>query len=169
MTSPFDVTCPQIGMEEEYLVVDPDSREVVPRATEVVERAAAALGAEHVGTEITKFQVEMTGAAEVPGPGADKGMGEASLSFDTDKNQVCYMLHAMGTDTPTMAHIHKGAAGAAGGPVAELTAPANGTSQGCAPVAADALADILAHPANYYVNVPSAAFPRGAMRGQLSK
>ncbi|MBO3751878.1 glutamate--cysteine ligase [Streptosporangiaceae bacterium NEAU-GS5] len=58
MTSPFDVTCPQIGMEEEYLVVDPDSREVVPRATDVVERAAAALGAEHVGTEITKFQVE---------------------------------------------------------------------------------------------------------------
>jgi len=139
------------------------------RAVPILLAAATAIACQPASAAITKFQVEMTGAAEVPGPGADKGMGEASLSFDTDKNQVCYMLHAMGTDTPTMAHIHKGAAGAAGGPVAELTAPANGTSQGCAPVAADALADILAHPANYYVNVHSAAFPRGAMRGQLSK
>lgn len=131
--------------------------------------AATAVALAPAGAAITKFQTEMTGAAEVPGPGADKGMGEATLSFDSDKGQVCYMLHAMGTDTPTMAHIHKGAAGIAGGVVVALTAPADGTSQGCAPVAADAMADILAHPADYYVNVHSAAFPKGAMRGQLGK
>lgn len=131
--------------------------------------AAAAIACAPADAAITKFQTEMTGAAEVPGPGADKGMGEATLSFDSDKNQVCYMLHAMGTDTPTMAHIHKGAAGVAGGVVVPLTAPADGMSQGCAPVAADALADILAHPSDFYVNVHSAAFPKGAMRGQLSK
>ena len=118
---------------------------------------------------ITKFQTEMTDTAEVPGPGADKGMGEATLSFDSDKNQVCYTLHAMGTDTPTMAHIHKGAAGIAGGVVVALTAPATGVSQGCAPVAADALADMVAHPADYYVNVHTAQFPKGAIRGQLKK
>jgi hypothetical protein len=130
---------------------------------------AAALAAQPAFAAITKFQTEMTGAAEVPGPGADKGMGEATLSFDSDKNQVCYMLHAMGTDTPTMAHIHKGAAGVAGGVVVALTAPADGMSQGCASLAADALADILAHPADYYVNVHTAQFPKGAMRGQLAK
>jgi hypothetical protein len=117
----------------------------------------------------TKFQTALTGAAEVPGPGAEKGMGEATLTFDSDKGQVCYMLHAMGSDTPTMAHIHKGAAGSAGGVVVPLAPPANGMSEGCAPLAADVLADIVAHPADYYVNVHSAQFPRGAMRGQLAK
>ena len=131
--------------------------------------AVAAIACQPASAAITKFQTQMTGAAEVPGPGADKGMGEATLSFDSDKNQVCYMLHAMGTDTPTMAHIHKGAAGVAGGVVVALTAPANGMSEGCAPIAADAMGDILAHPADYYVNVHTAQFPKGAMRGQLGK
>jgi len=130
---------------------------------------AAAVAFQPAGAAITKFQTAMTGAAEVPGPGAEKAMGEATLSFDSEKNQVCYMLHAMGSDAPTMAHIHKGAAGAAGGVVVALTAPADGISQGCAAVAPDVLADIVAHPADYYVNVHSAAFPKGAMRGQIGK
>jgi len=113
----------------------------------------------------TKFQIAMTGAAEVPGPGA--GSGKATLTFDTDKGQVCYMLMASGTDAPTMAHIHKGAVGVAGGVVVPLAPPTNGMSEGCVPVAADALAAILAAPSDYYVNVHSAAYPKGAMRGQL--
>ncbi len=113
----------------------------------------------------TKIQTPLTAAAEVPGPG--KGSGSATLTFDSDKGQVCYMLMSSGTDTPTMAHIHKGAAGVAGGVVVALAPPATGMSEGCAPLAADVLADIVAHPANYYVNVHTAAFPAGAMRGQL--
>ena len=131
--------------------------------------AAAAIACHPATAAITKLQTELTGAAEVPGPGADKGMGEATLSFDSDKNQVCYTLHAMGADAPTMAHIHKGAASVAGGVVVGLTAPADGKSQGCAPLAADVLADIIAHPADYYVNVHTAQFPKGAIRGQLKK
>ena len=117
----------------------------------------------------TKMQTQLTGAAEVPGPGAEKGVGEATLTFDSEKGQVCYMLHATGSDAPTMAHIHKGAAGAAGGVVVALAPPTSGMSEGCAPLAADALADMVAHPADYYVNVHTAAFPKGAMRGQLGK
>jgi hypothetical protein len=113
----------------------------------------------------TKIQTPLTAAAEVPGPG--KGSGTATLTFDSDKGQVCYMLMSSGTDTPTMAHIHKGAAGVAGGVVVALAPPATGMSEGCAPLAADVLADIVAHPADYYVNVHTAAFPKGAMRGQL--
>ncbi|MFC5827009.1 carboxylate-amine ligase [Nonomuraea insulae] len=55
--TPFDPLCPLMGVEEEYLVVDPRTREVTPRAGLVVERAAEELG-ERVCTEITQFQVE---------------------------------------------------------------------------------------------------------------
>ncbi|MBU3077906.1 CHRD domain-containing protein [Sphingomonas quercus] len=116
-----------------------------------------------------KMDTTLSGAAEAPNPGDAKGSGTASLTFDSDKNQVCYMLHASGTDTPTMAHIHKAAAGKAGPVVVPLDAPANGMSQGCKPVAADLLGAILASPADYYVNVHTAAFPAGAIRGQLAK
>ncbi|MFC4062553.1 glutamate--cysteine ligase [Planomonospora corallina] len=53
----FDALCPLVGVEEEYLVVDPVTRAVAPRAAGVVERAAAELGGQ-VSTEITRFQVE---------------------------------------------------------------------------------------------------------------
>ncbi|NUP80955.1 MAG: glutamate--cysteine ligase, partial [Nonomuraea sp.] len=49
---------PLMGVEEEYLVVDPVTRAVAPRAAAVVERAAAAGLGERVCTEITQFQVE---------------------------------------------------------------------------------------------------------------
>ncbi|MDH2429393.1 glutamate--cysteine ligase [Sphaerisporangium sp. TRM90804] len=55
--APYDALCPLVGVEEEYLVVDPLTREVTPRGTQVVERAAAELG-DLVSTEITQFQVE---------------------------------------------------------------------------------------------------------------
>jgi hypothetical protein len=116
----------------------------------------------------TKLSTRLAGAAEVPGPGAPGGKGSADLTFDTDKGQVCYMLMSSGTDAPTMAHIHKGAVGVAGGVVVALTPPdASGMSQGCVPIAPDALAAILAKPSDYYVNIHTAAFPKGAMRGQL--
>ena len=68
-----------------------------------------------------------------------------------------------------MAHIHKGAVGMAGPVVIALTAPANGWAKDCAPVTADVMAAILAAPSDYYVNVHTATFPKGAIRGQLSR
>lgn len=48
---------PRFGIEEEYFVVDPVSREVVPRAPAVVRRASAALG-ERASTELVAFLAE---------------------------------------------------------------------------------------------------------------
>jgi hypothetical protein len=117
----------------------------------------------------TTLSAKMTGAAEVPGPGAEKGTGTAELTFDSDKGQLCYTLTASGTDKPTMAHIHKAAAGAAGPVVVPLNAPESGSAKACTPVAADVLSAIIAAPADYYVNVHTAAFPKGAIRGQLGR
>ncbi|WP_336317693.1 glutamate--cysteine ligase [Streptomyces lavendofoliae] len=47
-----------VGVEEEYLLVDPVSREVSPEAEKVVAHAAVRLG-DHVTTELTRYQVEI--------------------------------------------------------------------------------------------------------------
>ena len=101
--------------------------------------------------------------------GDPKGGGSATVKVDTAKNEVCYKLTVTGVASPTMAHIHKAPAGANGPVAVPFSSPASGSSEGCATVAADVAAAIVADPAGYYVNVHSAAFPAGAVRGQLSK
>lgn len=120
-----------------------------------------------LAAEPIKMSTSLNAGQEVPGPG--KGSGSADLSFDTDKGKICYMIMAQGTDTPTMAHIHKGIIGVAGPVVVPLKAPETGTVQACATVAPDLMAAILATPSDYYVNVHTEAYPKGAIRGQLSK
>lgn len=48
---------PRFGVEEEFLVIDPDTRHAVPRAAAVLHRAGERLGTRVAG-EITKLQVE---------------------------------------------------------------------------------------------------------------
>ena len=129
--------------------------------------AAVAAPAAAIAAGPTTFTVVMTPAVEVPGPGDAKASGTATLAFDSTKNQLCYTLTAAGGDTPNAAHVHKGATGVAGPPVVMLKAPATGSITECTAVAPDVITAILANPAGYYVNVHSAAFPKGAIRGQL--
>jgi hypothetical protein len=50
-----------------------------------------------------------------------------------------------------------------------LTTPgADGKSSGCAPAARTLVSAMLAQPASYYVNVHTAEFEAGAVRGQLT-
>jgi hypothetical protein len=122
--------------------------------------AAPALAAE------TKLSAHLMGSATSD---AD-GMGHASFKLDEAKGEVCYDLMVEKIAPATMAHIHKGAAGASGPPVVTLDKPgADGKSKGCAKASADVIKDIEANPANYYVNVHNAEFGGGAVRGQLSK
>ena len=116
-----------------------------------------------------KLQTSLTGAAEAPGPGDTDGRGTATVTVNSGKAKICYTLSARNIDSATMAHIHAGAKGVAGPVVVTLKAPATGSSSGCATVARALALKILKAPANYYVNVHNAAFPGGAIRGQLAK
>lgn len=117
------------------------------------------------GTVIT---TKMSGAVEVP-PGDPKGSGTATFVFIPSQGMVCFTLSVAGIKLPaTAAHIHKAPAGKAGDIVIPLTAPdASGMSSGCVKADSALIGDIVANPANYYVNVHTTDFPAGALRGQL--
>ncbi|HKX83673.1 MAG TPA: CHRD domain-containing protein [Pyrinomonadaceae bacterium] len=117
-----------------------------------------------------KLSAALTGAAEVPGPGDTDGSGTALIQINQGQTQVCFELSVLKIDTPNAAHIHEGAVGTAGPVVVTLTAPgANGTSKGCVDASKELIMRLRQTPENFYVNVHNAAFPNGAVRGQLAK
>ena len=113
--------------------------------------------------------INLSGGAEVPGPGDKDGSGQAKLTINHDKSEVCYTITVKNIDKPTMAHIHAGAAGAAGDVKVKLEPDAKGAWKGCAKADHAILQEITTTPANFYVNVHNAEFPNGAVRGQLGK
>lgn len=112
---------------------------------------------------------QLTGEAEVPGPGDLDGGGIARVKIDLESNQLCYDIRVRKIEPATMAHIHEGEEGEAGPVVQGLTPPTNGTSSACITISRALALEILADPAEYYVNVHNAEFPGGAVRGQLGK
>ena len=116
-----------------------------------------------------KLQTNLTGAAEVPGPGDSDGAGTAQITVNPGQKQVCYELRVSNIASASAAHIHEAAPTAAGPVVVTLGAPTTGTSSGCVTVTRELALEILKRPADYYVNVHNAAFPAGAVRGQLAK
>jgi hypothetical protein len=117
------------------------------------------------------FSTELTGAAEVPDPGAPPpASGTATITVNPGQEEVCWTIEADGIELPyTGAHIHEGAVGEFGDVVVPLTSPdESGFSSGCAEVPREVTLDILKNPEDYYVNVHTEQFPNGAIRGQLS-
>jgi hypothetical protein len=62
----------------------------------------------------------LSGAAEFPGPGDPERTGVSTLTIDVPSQRICIATRVQDISTPTMAHIHSGAAGAAGGIVVDL-------------------------------------------------
>ena len=127
--------------------------------------AAPASSANHTGTALV---ASLDGKAEVPGPGDPAGNGEFSGWFDAAKGRVCYTLGVGSLASPTMAHIHRGAAQVAGPVVVPLANPAQNLSETCQAVDPALVREIVANPAGFYVNVHTTAHPSGAIRAQLA-
>ena len=117
------------------------------------------------------FLARLHGESEVPGPGDSDGSGKAYLTLVN--NRMCWVLNWFHIGAPTAAHIHAGRATVAGPIVQPLFTSPQGVpapierAAGCVdldPALADAIA---ARPRNFYVNIHTARFPAGALRGQL--
>lgn len=118
------------------------------------------------------FDLALSGAAEVPGPGDPDASGAAHVELNQGQGTVCFELSWAGIDgTVTAAHIHVGSAGVAGPVVVGLFAGAfSGTdalSACVGGVSEELIKAIRQNPSAYYVNVHSDVFPAGAVRGQL--
>ena len=119
---------------------------------------ALALGSASVTTKLT---ATLTGAAEKPkGPASGKGTAAITISG----TKVCWKFAFSGIGKPTAAHIHQL-------PKGNVVVPFGGAfkASGCTTASAALSKAITANPGGYYVNIHTAQYPGGAIRGQLSK
>ena len=147
---------------------------------------AAAASAGHTNTVLTTSlngrNEVAAGAKDSRNVGDPNARGEAYVfGIDNDPTTLCYVLTVDKLSTASAAHIHEAASGANGPVVLNLAAPGDGTAADCLTqgepgkftkdangVPLTTVAEILANPENYYVNVHNADYPGGAIRGQLS-
>jgi hypothetical protein len=112
----------------------------------------------------------LVGAAEIPGPGDPGGVGVAGITLDPILRTLCYALHVVNVAPASAAHIHEGAVRVAGPVVVPLDAPTGGDASGCVQnLDPELVLRLQQNPAGFYVNVHNAAFPDGALRGQLGR
>jgi hypothetical protein len=152
--------------------------------------------AAHAGAAVPhNHRTHLTGAEEVPAR-QTRAQGQAVFQISPDESEVSYRLIASNIQNVTQAHIHCGPAGANGpvvvwlypNPSATAPLPGNGgrhdgvlaentfdsshvrptTNPNC-PGGVATLADVLdrIRTGHAYVNVHTAQFPPGEVRGQL--
>ena len=159
-------------------------------ATTALAAAGVAItsGVATAGHENTVLETSLDGRSEVANGATNKrlvgdpnGRGEAYVfGIDGDSKTLCYVLTVDKIEPAAAAHIHEGRPGTNGPVVVNLARPSDGNAADCLtegeilPTGSRAfptdekVADILARPGDYYVNVHNAQFPGGAIRGQLS-
>jgi hypothetical protein len=112
---------------------------------------------------------DMSGLKEVTAKGkkaaGDKD-GRGAGVFDFSGSKMCFGLTVHGIAKPTAAHIHKAGAGKSGPVVVPFGAAYK--AKGCAKAASKLIGAIGEHPSAYYVNVHTAKYPNGAIRGNLA-
>lgn len=120
------------------------------------------------------LQGKADGAQEIPGPGDDDASAMATITLDQEKQEICWKLEQVsGLENVTAGHIHRAPKGEEGDVVVKLF-EGDLVEEGCVDKAAGEFSDdriqaLWNNPANYYVNVHTEEFPKGAIRGQLAK
>jgi hypothetical protein len=128
-----------------------------------------------LGEEAQSFNVTLSGANEVPGPGDPDGSGTATVTLNPGEGTICVETTFADIALPvTGAHIHEAPAGSSGGIVVPFVGgggaagPADSNMiSACASASAEQIAAIGANPGNFYLNLHNGEFGPGAIRGQL--
>ena len=131
---------------------------------------AGTAAADHPGGGGTPFFATLTPQAECNalgtcGLGQPGAAGTTALRLNSGQEEICFKTETTGLTAPVVgAHIHRAPAGRSGPIVVPLT-PSVG--EGCVFAPRELIKEIRQNPENFYVNVHTATFPAGAVRGQL--
>ena len=111
----------------------------------------------------------LRGSEVVPPPGDPDGQGAAEVRAGDGDGEACFGIEVSGVALPAVAaHVHEAPPGENGPAVLTLAAPDDdGVVSGCTTADPGVLAAIGAEPENFYVDVHTADFPDGAVRGRL--
>jgi hypothetical protein len=124
------------------------------------------------GKNTVEVTAKLRGNQEVPGPGDPNGKGEINVFLKAKKEKVCFNLEISKLDPVREGHIHKGPEGEAGKVKVQLFVSeieGDGAYEGCVKnVKAKLVKKIGEVPEKFYVNLHTAEYPDGAIRGQLS-
>ena len=119
---------------------------------------------------IVQFSATLDQAQETPPTGVS-ATGSCTATYDTATNQLTYTLTWTGlTGAPTAMHFHKADIGVPGDveiPINDFPTTTSGTFSSSATVDQNDENDLLEN--KFYVNIHTAAYPAGEIRGQLIK
>jgi hypothetical protein len=118
------------------------------------------------GNQGESVRANMSGDQVAPGPGAPNAFGTANLFVDMRYGILCYRMGYDGTSRALAAHIHAGGPGQSGRPVVDLHPESNG-DEGCVGADPTALRNLREHPEAFFLQLHTAEYPDGAIRGQL--
>ena len=112
------------------------------------------------------LSANLYGEGVVGGGAGDEGYGDFNAYAEPAAQSLCYYLEAVGVGEVTSAHVHSGKRGKNGRELVALQMSA--MDETCTGVSGETIDAMIARPADYYVDVHTDAYPRGALRGQLS-
>lgn len=144
-------------------------RHVIPDAVQHLQTDAGPgfIGAAQEGAAHAPalFRATLNGAQEQP-PTSGSATGSGAFTYDAASRTLQFQIGAQGLSGPaTSAHIIRGAAGTNGTEVVPLAVTATGAALGQTTLAAADEPELYS--GGLYVNIGTAAFPAGEIRGQI--
>jgi len=112
------------------------------------------------------YRVRLGGRAETPS-GAPLGRGDAIVAFHGHSMLCWRFAHLHGFTQAASAQIHAGRPGRTGVALLSLSTGPKLHHQGCVAITPTLTTAIVHAPNRYYVTIPSAHYPAGAVRAQL--
>ena len=113
------------------------------------------------------LKADLKASNEVP-PNQSTGAGSVMATFDTNSNKLSWKGTVSGLSGPvTAAHFHSAEAGRNGAVAIPITGADTGSFEGSATLTDSQAEDLIA--GKWYVNIHTATYKAGEIRGQMTK